>query len=151
MKLHESILSLFGGIAIFLTAMNMMSLNLQKIAGTKLKLFLTKKSINNLVCAGIGTIIAMIIQSSAAVSVMSIGFANADILNLSQAAAVIIGANFGGSLIGILASLESLNIHVYFSFVSFIGVVLTFFKKDKIKIIGELLCGLGMIFVGLNY
>ena len=53
MKLHESILSLFGGIAIFLTAMNMMSLNLQKIAGTKLKLFLTKKSINNLVCAGI--------------------------------------------------------------------------------------------------
>ena len=150
MKLHESILSLFGGIAIFLTAMNMMSLNLQKIAGTKLKLFLTKKSINNLVCAGIGAIIAMIIQSSAAVSVMSIGFANADILNLSQAAAVIIGANFGGSLIGILASLESLNIHVYFSFVSFIGVVLTFFKKDKIKIIGELLCGLGMIFVGLN-
>ena len=150
MKLYECILSLFGGIAIFLTAMNMMSLNLQKLVGTDLKLLLTKRSGNNLICVGIGTIIAMVIQSSAAVSVMSIGFANADILNLSQAAAVIIGANFGGSIIGILASLESLNIHVYFSFVSFIGVVFTFFKKDKAKIIGQLLCGLGMIFVGLN-
>ena len=114
MKLYECILSLFGGIAIFLTAMNMMSLNLQKLVGTDLKLLLTKRSGNNLICLGIGTIIAMVIQSSAAVSVMSIGFANADILNLSQAAAVIIGANFGGSIIGILASLESLNIHVYF-------------------------------------
>ena len=150
MKLYECILSLFGGIAIFLTAMNMMSLNLQKLVGTDLKLLLTKRSGNNLICVGIGTIIAMVIQSSAAVSVMSIGFANADILNLSQAAAVIIGANFGGSIIGILASLESLNIHVYFSFVSFIGVVFTFFKKEKAKIIGQLLCGLGMIFVGLN-
>ena len=150
MKLYECILSLFGGIAIFLTAMNMMSLNLQKLIGTDLKLLLTKKASDNLICVGLGTIIAMIIQSSAVVSVMSIGFANADILNLSQAAAVIIGANFGGSIIGILASLESININVYFSFVSFIGVVFTFFKKDKAKIIGGLLCGLGMIFVGLN-
>ena len=150
MKLYECILSLFGGIAIFLTAMNMMSLNLQKLIGTDLKLLLTKKNGNILICLGIGTIIAMIIQSSAAVSVMSIGFANADILNLSQAAAVIIGANFGGSIIGILASLENLNIHVYFAFVSFIGVVFTFFKNDKSKTIGGLLCGLGMIFVGLN-
>ena len=150
MKLYECILSLFGGIAIFLTAMNMMSLNLQKLVGTQLKLLLTKKNGNNFICVAIGTVIAMIIQSSAAVSVMSIGFANADILNLSQAAAVIIGANFGGSIIGILASLENLNIHVYFAFVSFIGVVFTFFKSDKSKTIGGLLCGLGMIFVGLN-
>ena len=144
MKLYECILSLFGGIAVFITAMNMMSSNLQKLAGSKMKLLLTKKASNNLIYAGIGTIIAMVIQSSSAVSVMSIGFVNADILNLSQATAVIMGANFGSSIIGVLASLDSLNIDVYFSFVSFIGIVFSFFK------IGGIICGLGMIFIGLN-
>ena len=150
MKLYECILSLFGGIAVFIAAMNMMSSNLQKIAGSKMKLLLTKKASNNLIYAGIGTIIAMVIQSSSAVSVMSIGFVNADILNLSQATAVIMGANFGSSIIGVLASLDSLNIDVYFSFVSFIGIVFSFFKKEKFKIIGGIICGLGMIFIGLN-
>ena len=150
MKLYECILSLFGGIAVFITAMNMMSSNLQKLAGSKMKLLLTKKASNNLIYAGIGTIIAMVIQSSSAVSVMSIGFVNADILNLSQATAVIMGANFGSSIIGVLASLDSLNIDVYFSFVSFIGIVFSFFKKEKLKIIGGIICGLGMIFIGLN-
>jgi len=150
MKLYECILSLFGGIAVFIAAMNMMSSNLQKLAGSKMKLLLTKKASNNLIYAGIGTIIAMVIQSSSAVSVMSIGFVNADILNLSQATAVIMGANFGSSIIGVLASLDSLNIDVYFSFVSFIGIVFSFFKKEKLKIIGGIICGLGMIFIGLN-
>ena len=150
MKLYECILSLFGGIAVFITAMNMMSSNLQKLAGSKMKLLLTKKASNNLIYAGIGTIIAMVIQSSSAVSVMSIGFVNADILNLSQATAVIMGANFGSSIIGVLASLDSLNIDVYFSFVSFIGIAFSFFKKEKLKIIGGIICGLGMIFIGLN-
>ena len=150
MKLYECILSLFGGIAVFITTMNMMSSNLQKLAGSKMKLLLTKKASNNLIYAGIGTIIAMVIQSSSAVSVMSIGFVNADILNLSQATAVIMGANFGSSIIGVLASLDSLNIDVYFSFVSFIGIVFSFFKKEKLKIIGGIICGLGMIFIGLN-
>ena len=119
MKLYECFLSLFGGIAVFIAAMNMMSSNLQKIAGSKMKLLLTKKANNNLIYAGIGTIIAMVIQSSSAVSVMSIGFVNADILNLSQATAVIMGANFGSSIIGVLASLDSLLLSsiflIYFS------------------------------------
>ena len=150
MKLYECILSLFGGIAVFITAMNMMSTNLQKIAGSKMKLLLTKKANNNLIYAGIGAVIAMVIQSSSAVSVMSIGFVNADMINLSQASAVIMGANFGSSIIGVIASLESLNINVYFSFVSFIGIVFSFFKKEKLKTIGGIICGLGMIFIGLN-
>ena len=150
MKLYECILSLTGGITIFIAAMNMMSSNLQKIAGAKMKLLLTKKANNRFIYAGIGAIIAMVIQSSSAVSVMSIGFVNADMINLSQATAVIMGANFGSSIIGVLASLDSLNINVYFSFVSFIGIVLTFIKKEKIKTIGGIICGLGMIFIGLN-
>ena len=150
MKVHECILSLFGGIAVFITAMNLMSSNLQKIAGSKMKLLLTQKANNSLIFAGIGAIIAMVIQSSAAVTVMAIGFVNADMINLSQASAVIMGANFGCSIIGVLASLESLNINVYFSFVAFIGIVFTFLKKEKFQAIGGIICGLGMIFIGLN-
>ena len=150
MKVHECILSLFGGIAVFITAMNLMSSNLQKIAGSKMKLLLTQKANNSLIYAGIGAIIAMVIQSSAAVTVMAIGFVNADMINLSQASAVIMGANFGCSIIGVLASLESLNINVYFSFVAFIGIVFTFLKKEKFQAIGGIICGLGMIFIGLN-
>ena len=150
MKVYECILSLFGGIAVFIAAMNMMSSNLQKIAGSKMKLLLTKKASNRFIYAGIGTIIAIVTQSSAAVSVMAIGFVNADMINLAQATAVIMGANFGSSIIGILASLESLNISVYFSFISFIGIIFMFFKKEKLKAIGGIICGLGMIFIGLN-
>ena len=115
-----------------------------------MKLLLTKKANSRFIYAGIGAIIAMVIQSSAAVSVMSIGFVNADMINLSQATAVIMGANFGASIIGILASLESLNINVYFCFISFIGIILTFIKKEKIQSIGGIICGLGMIFIALN-
>ena len=150
MKLYECFLSLFGGITVFITAMNMMSSNLQKIAGTKVKTILAKKASNILIYAGIGTIIAIVIQSSTAVTVMSIGFVNAEMINLAQATTIILGANFGSSIIGILASLESLNINVYFSFISFVGVVLTFFNKEKLKIAGGIICGLGMIFIGLN-
>ena len=106
MKVHECILSLFGGIAVFITAMNLMSSNLQKIAGSKMKLLLTQKANNSLIYAGIGTIIAMVIQSSAAVTVMAIGFVNADMINLSQASAVIMGANFGCSIIGVLGKFK---------------------------------------------
>ena len=150
MKLYECFLSLFGGITVFITAMNIMSSNLQKIAGSKVKKILAKKASNILIYAGIGTIIAMVIQSSTAVTVMSIGFVNADMINLAQATTVILGANFGSSIIGILASLDSLNINIYFSFISFVGIVLTFFNKEKLKIIGGIISGLGMIFIGLN-
>ena len=150
MKLYECFLSLFGGITVFITAMNIMSANLQKIAGAKVKKILAKKASNNLLYLGIGIIIAMVIQSSTAVTVMSIGFVNADMINLAQATTVILGANFGSSIIGILASLDSLNINVYFSFISFVGIVLTFFNKEKLKIAGGIISGLGMIFIGLN-
>ena len=150
MKLYECFLSLFGGITVFITAMNIMSANLQKIAGGKVKKILAKKASNSLLYLGIGTVIAMVLQSSTAVTVMSIGFVNADMINLAQATTVILGANFGSSIIGILASLDSLNINVYFSFISFVGIVFTFFNKEKLKIAGGIISGLGMIFIGLN-
>ena len=150
MKIYECIISLLSGTGVFIAAMNMMSSNLQKVAGAGMRRLLGKISNNRFAGVGIGAIVTMIIQSSAATTVMTIGFVNAETMNLHQATAIIMGANIGTTITGILASLQSLNLSIYFSFLAFIGVVLMFFKKDIIKNVGGIICGLGMIFIGLD-
>ena len=150
MKIHECIISLLGGTGIFIAAMNMLSSGLQKVAGTGMRTLLGKITNNRFACVGIGAIVTMIIQSSAATTVMTIGFVNADTMNLYQATGIIMGANIGTTITGLLASLQSLNISIYFGFLTFVGVVMMFFKKDIIKNVGGIICGLGMIFIGLD-
>ena len=150
MHFYECIISLLGGTGLFISAMNIMSSNLQKVAGSGMRRLLAKITDNRFAGVGIGAIVTMIIQSSAATTVMVIGFVNAETMNLHQATAIIMGANIGTTITGILASLQSLNLSIYFSFLTFIGVVLMFFKKDVLKNIGGIICGLGMIFIGLD-
>ena len=150
MKIYECVISLLGGIGVFMAAMNMMNSNLQKVAGAGMRRLLGKITNNPFAAVGIGAIVTMIFQSSSATTVMTIGFVNAETMNLHQATAVIMGANIGTTITGILASLQSLNISIYFGFLAFIGVVLMFFKKDILKNIGGIICGLGMIFIGLD-
>ncbi len=128
MKIYECIISLLAGTGVFIAAMNMMSSNLQKVAGVGMRRLLGKITNNRFAGVGIGAVVTMIIQSSAATTVMTIGFVNAETMNLHQATAIIMGANIGTTITGILASLQSLNLSLYFSFLSFIGVVLMFFK-----------------------
>ena len=150
MKIYECIISLLSGTGVFIAAMNMMSSSMQKVAGAGMRRLLGKITNNRFAAVGIGAIVTMIIQSSAATTVMTIGFVNAETMNLYQATAIIMGANIGTTITGILASLQSLNLTIYFSFLAFIGVVLMFFKKDIVKNIGGIICGLGMIFIGLD-
>ena len=150
MQIHECIISLLSGIGVLITAMNMMSSNLQKVAGAGMRRLLGKITNNRFAGVGIGAVVTMIIQSSSATTVMAIGFVNAETMNLPQATAIIMGANIGTTITGILASLQSLNLSIYLSFLTFIGVVLMFFKKDILKNIGGIICGLGMIFIGLD-
>ena len=150
MKIYECIIALLGGTGVFIAAMNMMSSSLQKVAGAKMRNLLGKITNNRFAGVGIGAVVTMIIQSSAATTVMAIGFVNAETMNLHQATAVIMGANIGTTITGVLASLQSLNLSIYFGFLAFIGVVLMFFKKDILKNVGGIICGLGMIFIGLD-
>ena len=150
MQIHECIISLLAGIGVFIAAMNMMSSSLQKVAGVGMRRLLGKITDNRFAGVGIGAIVTMIVQSSSATTVMAIGFVNAETMNLHQATAIIMGANIGTTITGILASLQSLNLSVYFGFLAFIGVVLMFFKKDILKNVGGIICGLGMIFIGLE-
>ena len=148
MEIYECILALIAGVGVFILAMKLLSDSLNEIAGEKMKSLLEKIAGNRIKGVLIGALVTAVIQSSSATTVMVIGFVNANVMDLNQAAAIIIGANIGTTATGLLASLESLNISLYLSLLVFIGVMLAFIKR--IKKIANLLAGLGMIFVGLK-
>ena len=148
MEIYECILSLISGIGVFILAMKLLSDSLKDFAGEKMKSLLKKITGNRIKGVLIGALVTGVVQSSAVTTLMVIGFVNANIMDLYQAAAVIIGANIGTTTTGLLASLESFNISLYLSLFCFIGVMLAFIKKF-IKI-ANLLIGLGMVFVGLE-
>ena len=150
MTVFLCILALLAGSGVFMAGMNMLSSNLEKIAGNKMKSLLGKISNNRFAGVGIGASVTAIIQSSAATTVMAIGFVNAGVMTLMQATAIIMGANIGTTVTGFLVSLSSFDISLYFSVFTFIGIMMMFIKNDKVKIIGGILAGLGLLFVGLD-
>ncbi len=150
MQLLQSLIWLCAGVGVFLVGMNLMSDSLEKCAGSGMKKLLEKISNNRFSGVGIGAGVTAIIQSSAATTVMAIGLVNAGVMTLVQATPIIMGANIGTTVTGLLVALKTdfINMLMYFS--AFVGVMMSFFKKEKIKIAGGLLCGLGLVFVGLN-
>ncbi len=144
------ILSLLAGCGVFITGMNLMSGGLEKTTGSGLKRLLGRISNNRLAGVGVGASVTALIQSSSATSVMVIGFVNAGVMSLMQATAIIMGANIGTTITGMIVSLSSLNISLFTSVFAFIGVMMMFFKNQKVKNIGSILCGLGLIFIGLD-
>ena len=144
------ILSLLAGCGVFIAGMNMMSGGLEKATGKGLKRLLSKISNNRFAGVGIGASVTALVQSSSATSVMVIGFVNAGAMTLFQATAIIMGANIGTTVTGLLVSLSSLNISLFTSLLAFIGVMMMFIKNQKVKNIGSILCGLGLIFIGLD-
>ncbi len=150
MTILNSILSLLAGIGVFIVGMNMLSQSLQKVAGPGMKRMIGKITKNRFAGVGIGAAVTGIIQSSAATTVMAIGFVNVGTMTLMQATAVIMGANIGTTVTGLLVSLSSFDVGIYASALAFIGVMMQFIKNDKAKNIGGIICGLGLIFVGLD-
>ncbi|MCQ2815084.1 MAG: Na/Pi cotransporter family protein [Bacilli bacterium] len=153
MDLAKNIIFLFVGIAVFLIGMTMMSSGLKKLAGKKVKNLFDKIANNRIAGLGIGAATTAVIQSSAATSVMAIGFINAGVMTIFQAVTIIMGAYIGTTVTGLLVSLSSVgggfDISIAFMLLAFVGVVLTFFKNKIVKHIGEICCGLGLLFFGL--
>ena len=150
MELAQSIILLLVGAAIFIIGMNMMSSGLKKSTGRGLRRLLKKVQNNRFACLGIGAASTALIQSSAATSVMAIGFINAGAMTVFQGVCIILGAYIGTTVTGLIASLSSFPISQYFILLAVIGVILMFFKKERIKNIGEILAGLGLLFFGLS-
>ena len=152
----SAILTLLAGIGIFLIACQMMSTNLESASSTKLKKLFAKASKSRLLGVGIGALGTAAIQSSGATTVMTIGFVNAGIISLSQAATIIYGANIGTTITAQIVALgmfgsNALSTTVIFSAFAGMGAFLSLFsRQDKWRTMGGVLAGFGMLFVGLS-
>ena len=157
------ILNLLGGIALFLFGMHTLSAALEKLAGGKLEHWLEKATSRPIKGVVLGAIITAVIQSSAATTVMIIGFVNSGLMKLSQAIGVIMGANIGTTATSWLLSLQSIDGSEGFSVLNLlkpttftpilavIGVILIMFtKSDRKKTIGTILAGFAVLMFGMN-
>ncbi|MBE6956589.1 MAG: Na/Pi cotransporter family protein [Ruminococcaceae bacterium] len=150
MDILQSLIWLLAGVGVFIVGMNFLSDALEKSAGEGMKRLLGRISNNRLSGVGIGAGVTAIIQSSSATSVMVIGLVNAGVMTLMQATPIIMGANIGTTITGVLVALKNDYFDMLMYLFAFAGVMLGFFKKEKIKLAGLLCSGLGLIFVGLN-
>ena len=151
-----SLLTLLAGIGVFLIACQMMSSNLEAASSERLKILFSKASDNKLLGVGIGALGTAAIQSSGATTVMTIGFVNAGIISLAQAATIIYGANIGTTITAQIVALgmfggNSVSTSVIFSAFAGLGAFLSIFaKRSSYKTIGGILAGFGLLFVGLE-
>ncbi len=152
----SAILTLIAGIGIFLIACQILSSNLESASSNKLKVLFSKASRSRWLGVGIGTVGTAVIQSSGATTVMIIGFVNASIITLSQAATMIYGANIGTTITAQIVALgmfgkDTLSTSIIFSSLAGVGAFVSLFsRKDIWKKVGGILTGFGMLFVGLD-
>ena len=150
MQLVQSLIWLLAGVGVFIVGMNFMGDALEKSASVGMKRLLEKISNNRFSSVGIGAAVTAIIQSSSATSVMAIGLVNAGVMTLTQATPIIMGANIGTTVTGVLVALKNDYFNMAMYLLAFAGVMMGFFNKEKVKLAGSLCCGLGFIFVGLS-
>ena len=146
----EIILTFAGGLGMFLYGMKLMSDNLEKVAGSRLRNMLDLITRNRILAVAVGTFFTAIIQSSSATTVMVVGFVNAGLMNLIQATGVIMGANIGTTVTAWLVSV-SIPLKELAPFILFTGVVIVFFiQKQRSKTAGLVLIGFGLLFLGMT-
>ncbi len=150
MQLLQSLIWLLAGVGVFIVGMNFMGDALERSAGIGMKRLLEKISNNRFSGVGIGAGVTAIIQSSSATSVMVIGLVNAGVMSLIQATPIIMGANIGTTITGVLVALKNHYFDMAMYLLAFAGVMMGFAKNEKVRILGSLCSGLGLIFVGLN-
>lgn len=143
------VISLIGGLGLFLYGMSLMGEGLQKSAGDKLKKIIELLTSNVVMGVLVGTVVTGIIQSSSATTVMVVGFVNAGIMNLSQAIGVIMGANIGTT---VTTQLVSFNLEGIAPIALGIGILFYLFTSNqKTKHLSEILIGFGILFTGMEF
>lgn len=142
------ILSMAGGLGLFLFGMRVMSDSIEKVAGAKLRRILEIFTTNRFSGMVVGIVFTGIIQSSSACTAMVVSFVNAGLMNLYQAAGVIFGANIGTT---VTSQLVSFNLSEYAPVILLAGVLLVMFcKNDKVKKFADIIIGFGVLFLGLS-
>ena len=144
----NDVLSLCGGLGMFLFGMHLMSDGLEAAAGEKMKKLMEKLTSTTMKGVIIGTIITALIQSSSATTVMLVGFVNSGLMTLSQTVGIIMGANIGATMNGVLLAVGIGEIAPAFVFAG--AALIMFAKGEKPKQIGNIIIGLGILFLGMN-
>ncbi|MCL2821583.1 MAG: Na/Pi cotransporter family protein [Firmicutes bacterium] len=144
---------LLSGIAVFLLGMKLMSSGLNKAAGKSIKKVFARIGDNRFVNTAIGTGATVVTNSSTATTIMVIGFVNAGVMTLLQATGIIMGGNIGTTLTAHIAALgnsgSTFPFREIFMGAGLVGLILMFSKKRKLVLIGEVITGLAVIFVGM--
>jgi len=142
------VLALVGGLGLFLYGMKLMSDGLEAAAGNQLRRWLEALTSNRFIGVLVGAAITAIIQSSSATTVMVVSFVNAGLMQLSQAVGLIMGANIGTTITGILVTLK---VSMIAPLAAFIGIaIIMFAKKKRVQSIGQIIAGFGILFMGMD-
>lgn len=151
-ELIGAILMLLAGLGVLMTGMKMLSEGLERSAGSSMRKLFGKISNNRFASIGVGAVATVLVNSSAATTVMVIGFVNAGLMSLVQATAIIMGANIGTTLTGVIIALSGFSLSAYMAILAFVGVLISMISKnDTVKKVGSAITGLGLMFVGLSF
>mgnify|MGYP004661633933 FL=1 len=151
MEYVYKIFAFVAGLGAFLIGVNLLSENIRKLANDKIRLLFGKTSKSKVVSCGIGALVTAAVQSSSLITVMVVGFVNSGMMSLYQATAIIMGANIGTTVTAQIAALKAFSFSQIAMALAGIGVFTTLFaKKETTKSIGNVLSGLGLIFLGLE-
>ncbi len=151
----NNLLLMLGGVAAFIIGMNMMGSGLEKAAGKPIRRLMGKATKNRALGIVTGAAVTAIVTSSSATTVMIVGFVNVGLMTLVQATSLIMGANIGTTITAFVTAISTtggtLEITSIFAFIAFVGALMTMISKnEKVKRVGVILEGLGLIFVGMN-
>lgn len=155
-EVFTNLLGMIAGVGVYLIASGIISRNLEAASSGRLKKMFSSVSKNKLIGVAIGALATMLIQSSGATTVMTIGFVNAGIISLTQAATLIFGGEIGTTITGQIVALglfdsELFDVTAVFSSLAGIGVFISMMaKKDSVKRLGDILSGFGILFIGLG-
>ncbi|MEG2669368.1 MAG: Na/Pi symporter, partial [Oscillospiraceae bacterium] len=163
MEIALQLISLFGGLGMFLFGMNTMSTGLERASGDKMRKIMEKVTGNMIKSVALGAVVAALTQSSSATTVMVVGFVNAGLLTLEQSVGIIMGANIGTTITAWIISLNDIPGGTWYldlikpdtlaPIALIVGAALMFFSGgDKKKsTIGEFIVGFGILFVGMQF
>lgn len=159
----QDLLGMFGGLAVFMFGMHTLSGALEKLAGGRIETLLEKMTSNPIKGVGLGAIVTALIQSSAATTVMMVGFVNSGLMKLSQVIGVIMGANIGTTATAWLVSLSSVgggsdailsqifSVKTFTTVLAILGIILAMFtKSDKKRTVGTIMVGFALLMFGMN-
>lgn len=147
----SSVVLLLVGLGVFLLGFKFLGDSIEKLSASKMRALFHKAAGNRFAGVGIGALATAIVQSSSVTTVMVVGFVNAGVMTLTQAAAVIMGTNIGTTITGWLVWLNQFNVMMYAMLLTLVGLVMTMVtKNNKVNTAGTLIASLGLVFVGLE-